>query len=132
MIGYPLTLVDRHRLELFTLLGRPRRLDLMSKFWTDGQGIPWSGAQVGAIGVALTALGAGWVFDPQARQDRLEAYLHQLRAVEQAREARRRLLQERVVRDLRLGRHAERVLWAIHIALLRRGSSMLCLPDIWL
>ena len=132
MFGYPTVLVDQERLALFTLLGQGKGLFKGAVFWTDAQGIAWVGTRVGRHGVAFTWLGPGWVFDPIAQQDLAEQYEARLCAMRKADEKRhhRELIDLRG--QLRLGGHAERVLWALHLAVRQARSSMLCLSDHWL
>src|SRR5262245_57052200 len=103
MVGNALALADRDRLHLFDRLGEPRRLDLTSRFWVDGEGIPWSGMKAGRVGLGLTSLGPGWVFDPLARRIRHEEFQARIRAVRAADEDQSRQELGRIARSLRLG-----------------------------
>ena len=83
-------LADQDRVELFGILGRPRRLFRDAETWTDSDGIAWTGTRLGTLGLGLTWLGPGWTFDAQARREREEEYEQRLRAVRDAAEVRHR------------------------------------------
>src|SRR5437763_1914370 len=84
MYSHPVVLADQDRLELFAYLGRSRRLFQGAKTWTDTEGIAWTGTRAGSVGIALTWLGPGWVFDPVARQEREQDYQDRHRAMRRA------------------------------------------------
>jgi hypothetical protein len=132
MTGHPLALADQDRLELFAQLGQSRRLFRAAQVWTDAEGIAWTGTRVGATGVGLTWMGPNWVFDRQAQQERAEEYHTRRRAMRQADEARHRRELARAVGQLQLGGHAERLLWAVHAAVLAGGTALLSLSTLWL
>jgi hypothetical protein len=129
---HPVVLADAERLELFSSLALSRRLFRGARIWRNPEGIAWRVARAGSIGVALTWLGPGWVFDPVARWERSEDYQRRLREMRDADRVRERREFRKVVRALRLGGHAERLLWAIHSAVHQTRRSLLYLPDCWL
>src|SRR4051812_30756928 len=107
MNGHPTVLADQDRLELFALLGRPRRLFRGARTWTDDGGIAWAGTSAGGLGIALTWLGPGWVFDPAAQKQQREDYQRRLQSMRLAgADEHRRRLRE-AVKGLRLRGHAE-------------------------
>src|SRR5438105_323830 len=110
MNGHLTVLADQDRVELFSVLGRSKRLFQHALTWTDEEGISWAGVRVGMLGIALTALGPGWVFDEAARdavpaQER-QGYEKRLRAMQRAGEEERERRLTETIRDLRLGGHA--------------------------
>lgn len=129
---HPMVLADQDRLELFALLGQSRRLFHEARTWTDAAGFAWTGTRTGSVGIALTWLGPGWVFDPVAQQERAEEYKECLQEMRKANEARHQRQLKKAVSEIRLGGHAERLLWAIHNAVHQCHSSLLHLPDCWL
>jgi hypothetical protein len=67
----PFLLIDRERRSLFELIaaggrGDPGRL----RQWSDAAGLPWYGGSFGGLGLGVTRLGPGWVFDPHAAAQR--------------------------------------------------------------
>jgi len=132
MNGHLTALVDQERIELFALLAGSRRLFQQAQTWVDDQGIAWIGIRLGEVGIALTWLGPGWLFDPLAQQERAEDYEARLRSMRQANQERHERRLAKAVTRLRLGGHAERLLWAIHAAVREAGSSLLTLSDRWL
>src|SRR5947207_16004226 len=90
MNGHPTVLADQDRLELFALLGQSRRLFRQAQTRTDEDGIAWTITRAGAVGIALSWMGPGWVFDPLAQQERAEEYAERLRAMREAGPARHR------------------------------------------
>lgn len=128
----PCVLADQDRLELFSVLGQSHRLFRDAEVWTDDNGVGWTGVRLNGIGIGLTWLGPGWVFDPQAREDRSADYAARLRTMQSAKRSRHRRKLALAARQLRLGAHAERLLWAIHQAVVGSGTSLLCLSDRWL
>src|SRR4051794_34121372 len=116
MIGHLTVLADQARVELFTLLGRSRRLFQQAQTWVDVEGIARTGTRLGDVGVALTSLGPGWVFDPLAQQQRAEDYDNSLRDMRRADQRHRDRMLARAVERLRFGGHTERLLWAVHTA----------------
>jgi hypothetical protein len=130
MMEHALVLTAADRLELFLSLRGTRRLFQTAQVWTDDKGIAWAVARAGRHAVAVTWLGPGWVFDPQARQHRAAEWERQWAAMEQATQAQHRRRLNRAVQSLRLGGQAERVLWCIHATALSQHCSLLTLADL--
>ncbi len=129
MSSLPLILCDQRRLEQFHLLGRCCRPFEGYTTWTDGEGIPWAGKRVNGHCLAVTWLGPGWVFDDYARTQYGEAFAKRRQAIEQADDARHQAELAAAVNRVRLGRLAERLLWAVHQAVRTEQSSVVRLPD---
>src|SRR5262245_62343245 len=132
MSHHPLILADQDRLELFANLGQSRALFHDAQVWTDDEGTAWMGTRAGATGVAVTWLGPGWVFDAQARQERAEEYEARRQAMQETAKGRHRNKLKGVARRVRLGGHAERLLWAVHAAARASGTALLTLSDEWM
>ena len=134
MTPHPLVLADMHCLEVFTLLGQPRRLFCAPQSWTDGDDVPWIATWGTSVVIGLTTLGPGWVWDEQILQDpeRRQDYEERLETVLQAGPGRNHEALTEAVQELRLGGHAERLLWAIHRAVVAMRRSLLHLPDVYL
>jgi hypothetical protein len=132
MTAHPLVLADRHRLEAFAMLARPRSLQHQTHVWVDEDGTPWIAANGKSVAIGLTTLGAGWVWDTEARQQRKQEYEASLHILQQASPASNNKKLHEAIRRLRLGGHAERLLWAIHGAVRQSLTSLLHLPDVYL
>jgi hypothetical protein len=125
-------LADQDRVELFALLRQSRRLFQEAQPWTDSNGIAWLGTQVGTLGIGLTWLGPGWVFDAQAQHERAEEHEQRLHDMLQADDGHHLGKLDEAVDALRRCRHAERLLWAVHAAVREHATSSLILSDHWL
>jgi hypothetical protein len=132
MIEHPLVLAAADRLELFLSLRGTHRLFQTAEVWTDDHGIAWAVARAGRHAVAVTWLGPGWVFDPKGRQQRADEWARQQKAMQRAAPALHRRRLKDTVRHLRLGGHAERLLWCIHAAALSQRTSLLTMADVTL
>lgn len=132
MNGHLTVLADQDCVDLFGLLGQFRRIFQDAKTWTDPAGIAWMGKQVGHHGIAITWLGSGWVFDSEAQLLRAEEYETRMEAMRCAKPGKHDRKLAEVVEALHLGRHAERLLWAIHVAVRAYETSLLTLSDKWL
>src|SRR5262249_14878566 len=132
MPSYPLALADAARAEQFRLLGAGLRLFSRPDVWSDPDGIAWAVGRRHGHAFAVTWLGPGWVLDPYARRRRPGDVAARLRAMAQADGARHGAELAAAVRRVRLGRHAGRLLWAVHQAVLSARCSVVRLPDFWL
>lgn len=129
MNEHSLVLADQERLQQFFLVGDGPRLLKSPQCWRDAEGIPWAAIHLGDHCFAATPLGPGWVFDSYAlaqQKDKVEA-----REVELASASAEQLEEEgrAALHRVRLGGHAERLLWAIHRAVLSAQASLLIVPD---
>jgi hypothetical protein len=132
MSGPLLLPIDRVRAEQFMLLGTvrsARHLFQDYKVWIDAEGVAWAGKCSGSHGFAVTWLGAGWVFDLHARRRRADRLAELHDKMKRARSDRHRRELDRVAKLLRLGRPAERLLWAIHQRVWEARKSVLLVPD---
>src|SRR5690242_8199597 len=118
MGGHPLVLADVARARQFLMLGHGHKLFTNPSVWRDADGVPWLGQRLGGHGLAVTALGPGWVFDPYARQRKAAALTDRFRAVAGADDAATRQMLDEAAGRVRPGVHAERLLWAVHRAVL--------------
>lgn len=125
--------VDPNRRDAFSLLGRPWK-SLKNQAVERGEnGVPWLIVRRSPVAIGVTALGAGRVWDDgllddSARQvrDLRRLELQRMNPGEVSRES------HAASGNLRLGVHAERLLWAIHRALLSCKKSCFDLPDTYL
>ena len=117
----------RREIYIAHAVRRQFRDDLIS---IDSQGVPWIYARLGVHGFAVTWLGAGWVFDPFASQQRAEKLELCRREIAAADHDRHRLELRRVVERLRLGPLGERLLWSIHRLVLETRSSVIRVSDL--
>lgn len=129
MAGPPLMLADQARAEQFHLLGRARRLFEGYETWADADGVVWARKRVGGHCFAATWLGPGWVFDPVAQQRRAKKLAERRRAVREADADRHRRELDAALHRLRVGPHAERLLWAIHRRVIGARASAVRIPD---
>jgi hypothetical protein len=135
----PLVLADGVRAEQFHLLGRTRRLFDDLDTWTDSDGIVWAGKRVQSYSMrdvqhcfAFTWLGPGWIFDDTVPDEKKQALSEGLRVMLQADASRHQLEVNRVVKEMRLGLHAESLLWAIHAQLRASRCSLIRVSDHYL
>jgi transcriptional regulator with XRE-family HTH domain len=129
---YPLVLADRLRAEQFHLLGRTRRLFGNYSMVQDANGVAWAIRKIAGHCFGLTWLGSGWVFDPYA-QGQWAADLHcRQQRMRQASPEQHQAEFAKIVKELRLGILAERLIWAIHQRLLTARTSVFVTADLWL
>jgi hypothetical protein len=124
-----LVLCDLARAEQFALLGLAGGLFRAYATSFDAEGVPWAVRRVRRHAFAVTWLGPGWVFDGFARGQRRPAWESAFAAVQSADASRHARELAAAVGRLRLGGHAERVLWAIHRRVLAARRSVVRLPD---
>ena len=132
MLGSPLVLADQARAEQFGLLGSVPRLFNGFTTWLDADGVPWAGRRCKDHGFGFTWLGPGWVFDSYARKLRADKLAARRQAVARADDSTHRHELAEVLGRIRLGGHAERLLWAVHGRVLEARTSLLKVPDTWL
>jgi hypothetical protein len=132
MMDHRFVLADRCRVVAFAALGEVRGLIRSGDRFVDGQGVAWGYGQVGGAAVGVTPLGPGWVWDPEARAERAADFARQFEGMRATPRRARASAINRVLACLRLGRHAGRVLWAVHRAVMATGTSLLLVPDEWL
>jgi hypothetical protein len=130
--GAIIALADKARLEQFALLGRTHSLFHGWAPAQDGDGVSWATQSLGPHQFAVTWLGPGWVFDAYAGRQWAQDLAARRQAMRQADEGRRRQELAGAVGRLRLGRRAERVLWAVHRAVLAGRRSVVRIPDVTL
>ena len=131
-----LVLADANRADQFHLIGHSRRLLRPYEIWKDANGIAWAYNRIPATQrrhrnfyVALTWLGPGWVFDPAAPTE-LTSALPEIRSrLLQADDARHRQRFDEILAQVRVGPHAERLLWAIHREILAARTSEIRISD---
>ncbi len=129
MVNSPFVLSDTRRVEVFGLIGRRRKLLHDGTQWCDPAGIAWLGTRLANRCFALTWLGPGWVFDLYVRSRRAEQYAVQLQAMETAADARHRQELAAAAEHLRLGQHAERLLWTVHRKVMGQARSVVAMAD---
>jgi hypothetical protein len=129
MDGHPFILADAVRARQFALLGRTVRLFRGYTIHADEKGIRWALKEVDGHGFAVTWLGPGWVFDDYARQRRAENLADRLKAMADADQACHEQHLADAISRLRLAGLAERILWAVHRAVLEARTSVVRLPD---
>jgi hypothetical protein len=125
MAEAPFILADRVRAESFRLLGRTRRFFDRFDIHADSEGLTWAIKRVESHVFAFTWLGHGWLFDPYAARiwaDKRSACFTEMRQASE--EIHRREL-DRVLQQLRLGSHSERLLWFIHQQVIQARSSVI-------
>jgi hypothetical protein len=122
-------IADRYRAEQFRRIAIGKGLFKGAEVQTDGDGIPWLVKPVEDSLFAVTCFGPGWVFDPYAQQLRSEDWEQRRQNALQMETTQQQVTLNQVVEDLCLGNQAERLLWAIHQAVLETRSSVLVLPD---
>lgn len=106
--------------------------------WTDDDEISWAVRLVPGAGYdryhgfGITWLGAGWVFDQQAREQHRQVIEANLAQMQQADPAKNKAMLRKAARRLWLFERAERMLWCIHAAVLLKRQSVVLLPDVFL
>ncbi len=127
----PFLLIDPERRRLFDLIaaggrGGPGRF----RPWTDAAGVPWYGGSFDRVGLGVTWLGPGWVFDPHAAAHRAARLADLQRAVRGADPAEHLpRLRDSWVRVPR-GPLAARLLWAVQRAVVSVGRSVVSIADL--
>jgi hypothetical protein len=129
MSKHPFVLIDQTRASQFHFLGTARRLFHGAELQVDANGVAWLVARRGDAACGVTWLGPGAVFDPHAPPSVVPDLPGRRQAMWDADEVRHRHELRRVVGRLRLGRHCERLLWAIHRHVLTERTSVLAAPD---
>jgi hypothetical protein len=130
--GHSLILADPARQEQFALLGHTRRLFQDYALLPDDRGVAWAVKRVAGHPFDVTWLGPGWVFDPPSRLRRAEEFSARSRAVGEADPERHARELKKVLDKVRLGGHAERLLWAVHEQVRLARSSVVDPMDEWL
>jgi hypothetical protein len=129
MAGHSLILADLQRIDQFAHLGRLAHLFRDCSIQVDAQGIAWATCRVHEDAFAFTWLGAGWVFDAFARQQRAGEWANRKKAMQEAdipkHEQEFLVLRKRI----RVGPLSERVAWAVHQRVISSRSSVVRLPD---
>ncbi len=129
MAEHPFVLVDAERKRLFAAVAAglpgPREGRLQ---WVDDAGVPWLGQTAGGLGVAVTWLGPGWVFDPHASAGRAGRLAELFRSVREADGDRCARELRSVWRRVPRGGRAARVLWATHRAVVAARRSVVRVP----
>ena len=129
MFDHPFVLMDADRAEQFRLLGCTSRLFLGYEIWIDPLGIVWGTKRVGGHCFAVSLLGPSWVFDRYGRERRAQKFAEAQETMKQADAVAQRQQLDRIISGLKLGRVAERVLYAIHQRVMQAKRSVVRIPS---
>jgi hypothetical protein len=124
--------VDPARVALFGLLGSSAKLFRRGAVERNTAGEVWQTVEGREVRVALSALGPGWVFDPVARERRKRLFRREFAGRSRPDDGAAKERLEEVVRRVRLGPCAGRLLWALHSAAVEQRSSVITVADRWL
>jgi hypothetical protein len=129
---HSLVLADAARVRQISRLGHPPRIFADYRVEIEDAKITWAVAQAGDDCFACTWLGPGWVFDAYAQQRWAEKYQASWATMTAAGPDVHGEQLAQVVKKLRLGVIAERLLWLVHSQMLSQRTSLLKLPDVLL
>jgi len=126
---HPYTLIDRDRLRVFSKLSESRTIFKKRRQFFNSAREPWVAIRLGDLAVGFTPDGPGWIFNPDAcNQKHAEWYRLQRKRPKTIAGIRSRIVQ--VIGGFRLGPYAERLLWLIHAAVLAQRSSVVTVSDL--